>query len=55
VIDPGNTLLTEICDDGNSSPFDGCTNCAIDPGWTCTPGTPFVCKFCGNGKLEIGE
>lgn len=32
----------EACDDGNDSPGDGCTNCAVDIGYACG-GEPSVC------------
>lgn len=49
---------TEICDDGNSVPGDGCTGvCQIEPNYKCpTPGERCVYDFiCGNGKVEPGE
>jgi cysteine-rich repeat protein len=36
----------EECDDGNQTPFDGCTQCNLDPP---------PCPVCGNGVLESGE
>jgi cysteine-rich repeat protein len=45
VLDPG-----EQCDDGNTTPDDGCSGtCAVEPGWTCN-GQPSVCATtCGDG------
>jgi cysteine-rich repeat protein len=49
----------EGCDDGNSSPGDGCaSNCLTELGWKCTGTTPSVCTnddVCGNGDIEAGE
>ncbi|MFC1642044.1 DUF4215 domain-containing protein [Myxococcota bacterium] len=49
---------SEVCDDGNSFPGDGCTGiCLVEPNYRCpTPGQP--CEFdfaCGNGEKEPGE
>jgi cysteine-rich repeat protein len=46
----------ETCDDGNTTPGDGCSGvCAIETGFGCT-GTPSVCTpLCGNGALNAGE
>jgi cysteine-rich repeat protein len=44
----------ETCDDGNTTPNDGCTGCTIDAGWTCS-GTTSVCQKCGNGLKEGTE
>ena len=44
----GNGILElpgETCDDGNTIPGDGCTNCTIDGGL----------PTCGNGVVEAGE
>ncbi len=49
---------SEICDDGNSLPGDGCNGiCTTEPNFNCpNPGQPCVSVFeCGNGKLEPGE
>lgn len=49
---------SEICDDGNSVPGDGCTGiCKLEPNYSCpTPGEPCISEFkCGNGKIEPGE
>jgi len=51
----------ETCDDGNSTPGDGCDgNCQTETNWVCaTPGQP--CTYmppgavCGNGIVETGE
>ncbi len=51
----------ETCDDGNSTPGDGCDgNCQTENNWVCaTPGEP--CTYmppgavCGNGVVEPGE
>jgi cysteine-rich repeat protein len=47
----------ETCDDGNTTPGDGCSGvCMIEPGYTCpTPGMPCVStlmQICGDGKIE---
>jgi fibro-slime domain-containing protein len=50
IIEPG-----ELCDDGNASAGDGCSDtCQLEPGYTCvTPGQPCVAlTFCGNGVLD---
>ena len=52
--DPG----VEECDDGNTTPGDGCSGiCKMHPGYECpTPGQLCVSKYaCGNGILEPGE
>jgi fibro-slime domain-containing protein len=49
---------SEVCDDGNSVPGDGCTGiCKVEPNYECpTPGQPCKSVFkCGNGKIEPGE
>ena len=33
----------EQCDDGNMIGGDGCTNCLVDPGWTCDQSQPSIC------------
>jgi len=39
----------EACDDGNSTPDDGCTNCQVDLGYFCL-GEPSICSStCGDG------
>jgi len=47
----------EECDDGNSVPNDGCTNCITDSEYTCTRiyGETSVCTICGNGVCDAGE
>lgn len=42
---------TELCDDGNKTSGDGCTDgCRIEPGFTCpSPGRPCVAVECGDG------
>lgn len=49
VLDPG-----EACDDGNTTPSDGCSaSCALEPGYQCpTPGSPCTPATCGNGLKE---
>jgi cysteine-rich repeat protein len=51
ILQPG-----EPCDDGDQSSGDGCSSqCAVEPGWTCT-GSPSVCTpTCGNGVVDAGE
>lgn len=45
---------TETCDDGNATAGDGCTNCRIDSGFTCT-GAPSICRAtCADG-LVVGS
>jgi cysteine-rich repeat protein len=46
----------ETCDDGNTTPGDGCDGtCAAEDGWTCT-GTPSVCtRDCGNSVIDLSE
>jgi fibro-slime domain-containing protein len=51
---------TEQCDDGNSTPGDGCDGlCHIEPGYMCpTAGQPCVStivQVCGNGQIEGSE
>lgn len=48
----------ETCDDGNSTPGDGCSGiCQIEPGYVCpTPDKPCVKIWvCGNGIIDPGE
>ena len=46
----------ELCDDGNITSGDGCSNtCSIESGFTCTGTQPSVCQKCGNGKVEGTE
>jgi cysteine-rich repeat protein len=53
----------EACDDGNNLPRDGCFNCLVEDGWSCSgfAGGRSTCTsnaaFCGNSKYEpaIGE
>jgi fibro-slime domain-containing protein len=56
----GNSRLdaTELCDDGNTVPGDGCTPlCQIEANWECpTPGEKCVfVAVCGNGVLTSDE
>ncbi|HRI65721.1 MAG TPA: DUF4215 domain-containing protein, partial [Polyangium sp.] len=46
----------EGCDDGNTIANDGCTSCAVDPGYRCT-GAPSVCTMlsCGDGAVSGTE
>lgn len=46
----------EMCDDGGTSPADGCsTDCLFEDGWICT-GTPSTCEpICGDGLVRPGE
>ncbi len=54
----GNSVLegTEGCDDGNTTPGDGCaSDCKLEPGWSClVPGTPCQPQ-CGDGLQTGGE
>lgn len=37
-------------------PNDGCTNCLVDTGYTCTAAVPNVCTLlCGNGVMNANE
>lgn len=53
----GNEGSTSGCDDGNTIPSDGCTNCRTDSLWDCSsssPGGKSTCRStCGNGIVEI--
>ncbi|MBN2196446.1 MAG: DUF4215 domain-containing protein [Polyangiaceae bacterium] len=54
----GDGVITppENCDYGDILPDDGCSpGCLIEPGWSCTPGSPCVQSECGNGIPETGE
>jgi fibro-slime domain-containing protein len=58
--DCGNSALngTEQCDDGNTTPGDGCSaGCQIEADYLCpTPGQPCVSNAtCGNGSLSSAE
>jgi len=49
----GNGVIerTEVCDDGDTTPGDGCDgSCQIETGWTCA-GQPSVCSVCGDGGI----
>ena len=56
---------SEACDDGNDASDDGCSDCAIEPGWSCTvveaEGDAGVGPFsectsvCGDGVLSAAE
>lgn len=49
---------SETCDDGNSTPGDGCSGtCQVEPGWACpVPGHACVKIWvCGNGHIDPGE
>jgi fibro-slime domain-containing protein len=49
---------TEQCDDGNTTPGDGCNGvCMIEPGYTCPAkgGQCVLIATCGNGVLDPGE
>ncbi len=47
----------EFCDDGNSTPNDGCTNCTVDDGYNCDTSEPSVCQAegCGDGIIQDDE
>ncbi len=56
----GNGILegTEACDDGNTTPGDGCTaDCKIETDWACpTPNSPCVSTVvCGDGHISGDE
>jgi cysteine-rich repeat protein len=43
---------TEQCDDGGTTPGDGCdASCQVESGWVCL-GEPSVCTVCGDGVIE---
>jgi cysteine-rich repeat protein len=40
----GQLESSEVCDDGDISPGDGCNGaCRVEFGFTCTPASPSVC------------
>jgi len=47
----------EQCDDGNSTPGDGCTNCKVDSGYNCDTSEPSICQAegCGDGLIQSPE
>jgi cysteine-rich repeat protein len=47
---------TEMCDDGDTDPGDGCdADCQTEMGWSCT-GEPSVCtNGCGDGAISASE
>ncbi|MDC0748899.1 SBBP repeat-containing protein [Polyangium mundeleinium] len=49
----GNGIVEEeACDDGNSTPGDGCNECIVEEGWECgAPCTP----ICGDGLVKGAE
>lgn len=57
----GNGLLdsSEKCDDKNNINGDGCSQCQVDSGYTCTSSpsvcTPIANNNCGNGVVQSGE
>jgi fibro-slime domain-containing protein len=56
----GNSIVEdgESCDDGNSTPGDGCSGiCRIEPNYACdTPGKPCTSTIiCGDGKITGNE
>jgi cysteine-rich repeat protein len=57
VTDPDDsiTMGTEVCDDGNLLPGDGCFGSAIETGWTCKQDIVLkshCTRICGNGKVD---
>ena len=51
----GVTSGEEQCDDANDVAGDGCSSCAVDPGWECL-GSPSSCEsVCGNGLVSSDE
>jgi cysteine-rich repeat protein len=46
----------ETCDDGDTTPGDGCSaTCQLEAGWSCA-GAPSVCgEVCGDGNIVGGE
>ncbi len=55
----GTVESSEQCDDGNAASGDGCSpQCAVEPRFLCSGGSPSVCTIapvCGNNKVESGE
>jgi cysteine-rich repeat protein len=53
-----NTVAGEACDDGGTTPGDGCSaTCTVETNWHCT-NPPFgksTCYHCGDGVLDPGE
>ena len=46
----------EACDDGNTRSGDGCaTDCTLECGWECPPGTLCRAAKCGDGKVAGDE
>lgn len=46
----------EECDDGNRTDGDGCTQGAVDPGYSCPiPGQRCIATACGDGIVAYGE
>lgn len=45
----------EQCDDGNTNSIDGCHQCVITSGYTCTLTSPSMCTQCGSGKIALTE
>ena len=48
----------EVCDDGNTTPGDGCSaTCTIEPGFECSnESTISICRpICGDGIVTLGE
>eukprot|EP00163_Fabomonas_tropica_P016556 TRINITY_DN2964_c0_g1_i1.p1 TRINITY_DN2964_c0_g1~~TRINITY_DN2964_c0_g1_i1.p1 ORF type:complete len:1278 (-),score=278.25 TRINITY_DN2964_c0_g1_i1:93-3926(-) len=52
----GATGDPETCDDGGTTPGDGCSaTCTIEPGYVCnTTVIPTVCSICGDGIVTSG-
>ena len=47
---------SESCDDGNTTPGDGCSSfCTPEPGWVCPPPATVCFETCGDGDLDAGE
>jgi len=53
----GNGLITsgENCDDGNTSPNDGCSSCSIDIGYSCSSNPSICTPICGDGLIKGTE
>jgi fibro-slime domain-containing protein len=49
---------SEGCDDGNTTPGDGCSGvCTVEPGYSCTNAGQLCTRIwvCGNGRVDPGE
>ncbi len=52
----GKKANTEDCDDSNSVPYDGCSECTVDVGYSCAATSPSVCTaICGDLRVRGTE